>query len=1124
MMTRLLMLYCCIALTSILAAQDSTSLEVKKSLAETIDSISSFGHQVATTAIFKQSIHTLPFRDIHQFSLTTPAAYNLPDRGLFLYGLETSGNYIFVDGMPIQNADNFPFRSIQQLNVLGMNAPIDYGNATGGFLALQTNQAIQDFSIKAEMVSSTPFSNALGNHLMQLDVAIPLGKAKGGLKPSLLIASQFSRTNDINPSKTAAYQLAADGLSNLKAQPLVLSTTNQGLVNTANFLSMEQIEQRPFRQNAGQQAMGTYAKLTLPIHKNVVASVGSFMSLQDERVPIYENALLNAENNPQQISRNFDSYARLAYRSDRDKKWQHTAQVQLHHASYFKKNQHPVHQDDFFRYGHVGQFETNRAPVYNIGSVGDLTGLELVGYQDKEVFFSPSDINPTLANYTQTVFNQINPINNLSQVFQYGGLSNGAVPNGISNTYGLWRNVGMIENQYSEQKDEQWRTTASYEANLKNKHTFKIGGEYTKYRHRRYDIQPSSLWNVMQSEISLPGREILLDTSNPVLVIGGQNYTLAEYENLQNMPGNTIHFSPSDTITYPEIHYSPSFFDSQFREQFGYGEFDFVDVYAPLPNEFSMDMFTADNLWQGDVIGTYAGYDFRGNRQGNGGEWADFWTARDEHGNFTRPIPAARPVYAAAYGTYEFKHKWFDLMLGGRMDYYKSNQPVLRNPYSFYPIHTAAEVTELNGQTVTHPEAIGNDYFVYVDNSTNPNEIKGYRDNDQWYNAAGEAILDPSPLETGGSLRPYLYDNLVNDIKSPDFDFDASFTQAKAVTNWLPKVGIQIYPTKTTKIFAHYQSFTQIPDINISRFRPEQYVYLLPPFDQQVFNNGALEPVRVDKFHGGISQKMSQAFEASVSYFRHGIDANRIQFVPFAHPSPYETYTHHRTFVRHGLNVSLAYRLQASSGFKLALHYTQLNNKDIESNTISGLISYLEYDPESLVKHNLTGYMQYDFGSGASYKGFKTKAGKQVLSDLSISLFHQFRTGAGYAKNSNIIPEAYDPNAFSFNTFNLFTATLPRYMTWDLKIEKGFQLTQQKMSINFYVWVQNLLNQTNVLKVYGATGSPTNDDFLISDSGIGIANSQIDTQSFEELYTLKLQNPANIGQGRITRMGVSLGF
>ena len=114
-----------------------------------------------------------------------------------------------------------------------------------------------------------------------------------------------------------------------------------------------------------------------------------------------------------------------------------------------------------------------------------------------------------------------------------------------------------------------------------------------------------------------------------------------------------------------------------------------------------------------------------------------------------------------------------DLLLnvGLRVDRYDANSKVLKDPYSLYAIRGAGDVSTLNGLDYMHPENIGNNYAVYVDDMDNPSSIAGYRNGDIWYDANGVEVSNPELIAQAsntGYITPYLV-NSEDDIKSEDF-------------------------------------------------------------------------------------------------------------------------------------------------------------------------------------------------------------------------------------------------------------------------------------------------------------------------------------------------------------------
>lgn len=79
--------------------------------------------------------------------------------------------------------------------------------------------------------------------------------------------------------------------------------------------------------------------------------------------------------------------------------------------------------------------------------------------------------------------------------------------------------------------------------------------------------------------------------------------------------------------------------------------------------------------------------------------------------------------------------------------------------------------------------------------------------------------------------------------------------------------------------------------------------------------------------------------------------------------------------------------------------------------------------------------------------------------------------------------------------------------------------------MNVYVQVLNLLDAMNIIGVYASTGNPDDDGFLEAAQWQNFITSQIDEQSFRDLYWAKLaSNPNNYALPRRIRLGIQLNF
>jgi hypothetical protein len=76
----------------------------------------------------------------------------------------------------------------------------------------------------------------------------------------------------------------------------------------------------------------------------------------------------------------------------------------------------------------------------------------------------------------------------------------------------------------------------------------------------------------------------------------------------------------------------------------------------------------------------------------------------------------------------------------------------------------------------------------------------------------------------------------------------------------------------------------------------------------------------------------------------------------------------------------------------------------------------------------------------------------------------------------------------------------------------------------FTLLVQNLLNAKNVISVYGFTGNPGDDGYLESALGQQALENQVNPESFETMYNIKVNNPDNYAQPRRIHLGAAINF
>ena len=90
----------------------------------------------------------------------------------------------------------------------------------------------------------------------------------------------------------------------------------------------------------------------------------------------------------------------------------------------------------------------------------------------------------------------------------------------------------------------------------------------------------------------------------------------------------------------------------------------------------------------------------------------------------------------------------------------------------------------------------------------------------------------------------------------------------------------------------------------------------------------------------------------------------------------------------------------------------------------------------------------------------------------------------------------------------------------DMKVDKYINLPFAKSRLNVYVWVLNLLNTENTVRVYPFTGDVDNNGWL--DSSDGELYQQTASPEEIELYRKREANPFNYGPPRQIRLGMRL--
>lgn len=771
-------------------------------------------------------------------------------------GSRTTSNKYYVDGIPMRGTINLPSQAVEQLTLITGGIPAKYGDATGGVVNITTRGPSREFFGGVE-ASTSQFLDPYDYNLLNFSLAGPLLSQyrktdSADARLGFFITAEYESNRDADPSAIGMWKVKDDVLEDITARPLQAAEIGTGFVQRAAFLTKDDLEKTDIKQNVNDKSYRFSTKFDLKLNRYTNLTVGGNADLQEYNDYDFIYQLYAPEHNLNIRDRTFRGFVRFTQRfapnTDKENSGRTVFQnayysVQADYTKFYENYEDKQVGTNPFDYGYVGKFKTYRQPLY-AQTFDDSTGLfasVLTGYQDTLVTFEPAEINSDLVAYTTNYYdltggsavNGVYGLNGNSSYFQSLGLivANGGIINGYlpGDIYSLWRATGYQAGEIRKLDNTQYRLAFSGSVDIvrpsstskgdKNRHALEFGFEYEQRDDRGYRIFPTNgngMWGLARQ---LTNSHLALDLSNPQPV-----YVDGVFQ---------------DTINY-EYTAGPgqSFFDMQLRNKLGIGATEFIDVDYLDPSQLSIDMFSPDELFSnGNNYIQYWGYDWKGNRLTSQPDFFDFFNSEveiDGRKINDRPIGSFRPIYTAAYLQDKFNFKDLIFNIGLRVDRYDANQKVLKDPYSLFPIRTAGDVTNINGEAVTHPGNIDDDFYVYVNSTTNPSQVVGYRDGERWFDATGAEIADPNVIAQStatGIISPYLQAGYTptSEVSEEGFkDYEPQWSI-------MPRIAFSFPISEEALFFAHYDVLTQRPAFN--RTSPFDYEYLRETAINARFNN-----------------------------------------------------------------------------------------------------------------------------------------------------------------------------------------------------------------------------------------------------------------------------------------------
>ncbi|MEQ9188186.1 MAG: TonB-dependent receptor plug domain-containing protein [Cryomorphaceae bacterium] len=1130
-----------------------------------------------TETVTADEISRMAARSPADLAATAGGTYSKDDgsSSLNVRGGRSDANYYYIDGIKVRGSSAIPQASIEQVSVITGGLPAQYGDVTGGVVAITTKGVSRKYQGGFEVLTSGVGVgdgyvglDAYGYNLLEGSLSGPLLQKRdsaGNKEPlvGFFLSGNVTSNRDSRPSAVGAWKIKDESLAALRESPVRSGFTQNSILYNSAFLRLDDFENVKARPNTDNVGANLAAKIDVVTTSSTNLTFGGSLNYNKNKRYNYNQALFAYDEYPEQTSLDWRAYARFTQRfknADQDEESSSSLiknafyTIQADYSQQYDRRWNPDHEDRFFDYGYVGKFNVYQGADYTPGfdSLTGIFGAIQQTYRDTLITFEPGTANPNLSKFTQRYYElygwegfdeEGNPIydqdqafafTNYNQIQQGGGLLNG---DNLADVYGMWVSNDDVtnarssaSNNYLEAVTNQIRISGQGSADIGN-HQFIVGFEYEQRVDRSYSISPAGLWSIARLNANTHVDQ--LDKSNPIITYPGPTIS---YTRLNASPGEY------DASLETE---AQSFIDYNLRKNTGLNPdgVDFLDVYSLDPSTFRLEYFSPDELYRGGVgsLISYYGYDPYGNRtSGAASDFNSFFTERDDFGNLTRPISPYQPIYVA--GFIEDKFEFDDLIfrIGMRVDRFDANQQVLKDQYVLFPTIKAGEdesFTYLDEGVTAHPGNIGEDYVVYVDNVQNPTAILGYRDGSTWYSPEGAELSDASSLRVSNGLpAPLLVsdDGGVNYRESNNsVDVRAgSFEDYKPQTNFMPRVAFSFPISDEANFFAHYDVLTKRPTTG-NRLDPSDYYFLQSRASLAELDNPNLKPEKTIDYEVGFQQALTASMALKISaFYRESRDMVQVVRVFDAYPIEYRSYDNIDFATVKGLTVS--YDLRRTNNLSIRASYTLQYAEGTGSGSTSQLNLARSGQPNLRApirlsydqRHAIVANIDYRYADGGDYNG-PVIGDNQILKNTGFNL--QLRAGSGepYNPQSNYTSTALfanNPSPLQKGAIN--SASLPWTFRFDFVFDRDFtqEIAGKELNFNAYVQVLNLLNARNVNNVYRATGNPDDDGYLNSPIGNVFVDSQISPGSFTDYYTMKLWNPTNWQLPRRIRLGLRVNF
>jgi len=1118
------------------------------------------------TTVSREEIEKMAVRSVAGISKTAGNGVFARDNGsgaLNIRGQRSGSNVTFIDGVKVIGSTNLPKSAIEEVSVKTGGLSAQYGDATGGVRTITTRGGIKQYFGGIDVVSSGFKSGEnvvgldnFGFNLFEFSIGGPIitkkdedGKILDAPVGFLITGQLRSRLNP-RPAATTLWKPKDEVEREIRENPYVFDPVTQTPLKRAELLTRDDFEEIDYQLNADNKNAALNAKFDIKVNELSSVAIGGTFNYSKSNNYSRGFSLYNYENNSETEFYDFRVWGRYTQRfknaeleeGEEDKSVVKNAffTVQADFSRNFSESQDRNHEDRFFDYGYVGKFVANTRLSYGNNNFrpvilrdgNEYKGQFLTAFDAPISYdFTPGTQNPILANYTSN-FYSFYPEGDARYLTRetvqgFGGIVNGG---GVSGAiYNMWSAPGTVSNGYSKGQSDQIRITGRGSADIGD-HAIMLGFEYEQRIARGYGFAPAGLWNL--------GR---LSVNSHILQIDSSNFSVT------NSHPNPI----EPTVTFERLYGGDdqrSYFAYNVRRALGLpvDGVDFIDFDAMDPSLYKLDFFSADQLINpANGIGlSYRGYDYLGNKLNSSPSLDDFFNETNDQGFKTRPVPAYQPIYMAGYVEDKFAFDDLVFRVGVRLDRFDANQPVLKDQFSLFPTRDVAYARNQGLENV--PGNIGDNFVVYVSDIENPSaeNVIGYRDpeNNRFFNASGEELNDPSVLQGGSTIAPWLVDP--ENRRPADHMTTESFEDYEPQYTLMPRISFSFPISDEATFFANYDILTQRPGGN-NVVNPIDLLYITN--HNRILSNPNLKPTKTISYELGFKQKLTSNSALTLqTFYREQRDEIQVRKLVGAFPEDYLTYDNLDFGTVKGFTIN--YDLRRIKNVSIRINYTIQFAEGTGSGSLSSLSLVNSNQPNLRTifpysydqRHQIVTQFDYRYGSGSRYNGPKIN-GKNVLENTGLNVV--FRAGSGTPYTARSLPgssELFSGSATAQPvTGDVNGSRLPWTLYVDAVLDRTFRIKwggkseeneklwdsgKKTSNLRVYFQVFNLLDRLNIQGVYAFTGNPDDDGFLAAPQFQDQIRTQISEQAFRDQYQLRLDNFGRYELPRRVQLGLELSF